>query len=179
MEDCVRWSQMKVRWRMLTFGSEGEEEDEQVLWASEFESISVRSAATALLADGSRVMSLRLTREPEDHTTLLHYDADGQPLLYDRALFADDFGSIRNMEVPGQVRYTGTTSFLNEITVTSGGQVVITDDFESEDDPGWDLRGGSTTDGRYQGVLTKADSTWRDAGGGVPGGALLLAVPVT
>jgi hypothetical protein len=148
--------------RMLSFGSEGEEEDEQVLWASEFESISARSAATALLADGSRVVSLRLTREPEDHTTLLHYDADGQPLLYDRALFADDFVSIRNVEVPGRVRYLGTTSFLNEITITSGGQVVITDDFQSEDDPGWDLRSGSTTDGRWQGSLIKADSTWRD-----------------
>lgn len=157
------------RARVLIFDSAGQVVTDWIAWQRNGETLRPTSAAMGLLPDGSRVLSLRL-RFPgavADMTVLLHFDASRRMLQYDRNMLADSLlTAAEGVEVEGTGSVTTVGGGIEAVTVYSEGEVVLTDEFDS-DTSTWDSETGQRVDSALKPLSRVArveirDRPWAD-----------------
>ena len=127
------------RVRLLSFASDGQSLDEQVLLDHPFLDMTPHTGAITFLPDGTRLLGLVTNASPVFDSRipqLLAYDADGSPLPREYPVDHDfeSFGPSTT-EVEGQIFLTslGPSVLVDNVQFTSNGRLLVSDDFERSD----------------------------------------------
>ena len=140
--------------RLLVFDQEGGLLEERVLYEDVVDEMEPRTVATCVTPDGGRLLSLGKRGNNcnawlgDDWQTveLVNFGPDGDYRWFPEPLVFEDFLSsewvIENEEAVGEIALMGESfggGYFDNVVVSSGGQVVFSEDFEDANLDDWKL----------------------------------------